>query len=130
MSENDNLKILWDFSMITDTTVACNRPDIVLFLKQEQCIVMFCPADVKVVEKEEAKVQKYQALASELIYLYEQPVDVIPVVFGHSGVVSSRQQHHLKRILYYNNLLFCNLQKVVLLGTISIMRHVNVSSVS
>ena len=33
VSENDKLKILWDFSMITDATVACNRPDIVLFLK-------------------------------------------------------------------------------------------------
>ena len=53
-----------------------------------------CPADVNVVEKEEAKVQKYQALTSKLTYLYEQPVDVIPVIFGHSGVVSSRQQHH------------------------------------
>ena len=50
-----------------------------------------CSADVNVVEKEEAKVQKYQALASKLTYLYEQPVDVISVVFGQLGVVSSHQ---------------------------------------
>ena len=55
--------------MIIDTTVACNRPDIVLFLKQEQRIVMLeisCPADVNIVEKEEAKVQRYLALASKV----------------------------------------------------------------
>ena len=92
VSENNKLKILLDFSMITDTTVACNRPDIVLFLKQEQHIVMLeisCPADVNIVEKEGAKVQRYQALAGKLTYLYEQPFNVISVVFGHLGVVSS-----------------------------------------
>ena len=80
--------------MITDASIACNRPDIVVFPKQERCTLMLevsFPADINIAVKEEEKVRKYQALASDLSYCYEQSVDVIPIVFGHSGVISSCQ---------------------------------------
>ena len=44
---------------MTDVKVSCNRPDIVLFLKQDQRILLLevlCPADVNVVEKEREKI--------------------------------------------------------------------------
>ena len=72
--ENAQVKVLWDFSMVTDARISCNRPNIVVFLKQEKRILFLevsCPADVNVVEKEEEKVQKYHALASELSHCYE-----------------------------------------------------------
>jgi len=81
-------------------------------------------------EKEEEKVQKYHALARELSHCYEQSVDTIPVVFGHSSVVSSHNQHHLKRIPFCSERLFQNLQKAALTGTISIMRHLNFSCIT
>ena len=37
------------------------------------------------------KIRKYQALARKMNHCYEQPVDVVPVAFGHSGVVSKYQ---------------------------------------
>jgi len=89
-----------------------------------------CPADVNVVEKEGEKVLKYHALARELSHCYDQPVDTIPIVFGHSGVVSLHNQNHLKRIPFYSKHLFQNLQKAALLGTLSIMRHVNFSCIT
>ena len=53
--ENDKIKILWDFDMVTDVKVSCNWPDIVIFLKQDQHIMFLevsCPADINVVGKE------------------------------------------------------------------------------
>ena len=91
---------------------------------------MSCPADVNVIEKEKEKVGKYQALAGELAYCYGQPVDVIPVIFGHSGVVSCQQQHYLKQIPFSNESLFHNLQKAPLLGTVLILRNVNLSGIT
>jgi len=81
--------------MVTDVKVSYNQPDIVIFLKQDQHIMFLdlsYPVDINVVEKETEKIWKYQALAREMNCCYEQPVDVIPVVFGHSGVVSKHQR--------------------------------------
>ena len=121
---------LWDFGMVTDAGIPCNQPDLVVFLKQDRRILSLevsCLTDVNVIKKEKEKVGKYQALAGELAY-HEQPVDVIPVVFGHSGDVSCQQQHYLKRIPLFSESLFHNLQKAALLGIVSILRNVNLSA--
>jgi len=46
-------------------------------------------------DKEDEKVSKYQALAREISIMYRQPVDIIQIVFGHSGIVSCRQSTHI-----------------------------------
>ena len=59
ISENGNAKLLWDFGVVTDHHVESNRPDVVLFYKQEKRIIFFeisCPADINVVSKEQEKV--------------------------------------------------------------------------
>jgi len=55
VSENVRIKLLWDFTVVTDGRILCNRPDIVVFLKQEKYMLLkvSCLADVIVVEKEE-----------------------------------------------------------------------------
>jgi len=60
VTENDKIKILWDFDMVTDVKVSCNRPNIVIFLKWDQRIMFLevsCPADINVVEKETEKIR-------------------------------------------------------------------------
>ena len=84
-----------------------------------------CPADVNVFEKEDEKVSKYQPLAREVSTCYNQPVEVIPIVFGHIGVVSRRQQTYLKKLPCYSSSLFQQLQQAALFGTISILRDIN-----
>ena len=84
-----------------------------------------CPADVNVFDEEGEKVSKYQPLAREVTICYNQPVDIIPIVFGHTGIVSCRQQNYLKKLLCYSDSLFQQLQQAVLLGTISILRDNN-----
>ena len=127
--ENDEVKLLWDFGIITDLTVCHNRPDIVVYLKKDHQVLFLeisCPADVNVLDKEDEKVSKYQALAREVLMGYHQPVDIIPIVFGHSGVVSCHQSTHLKKLPSYSDRLFNQLQKAAILGTISVLRSINI----
>jgi len=66
-----------------------------LFLKEEKRIIFFevsCPVDINVLTTEQEKLNKYQALVRETSECYSQPVSLVPIVFGHSGVVSSKQQ--------------------------------------
>ena len=62
-----------------------------------------CPADVYILAKEDEKILKYQGLAREVSTGYNQPVDIIPVVFSHSMVVSCHQAAHLKRLLLFTD---------------------------
>ena len=69
VTENGDAKLLWDFGLITDNHVASNRPDVVLFHKQESRIIFFeisCPADINVLIKEQEKLNKYHPLVREL----------------------------------------------------------------
>ena len=75
-------------------------------------------------EKEDEKISKYLPLAREVSTCYSQPVEVIPIVLGHSGVVSCCHQKFLKLPCYYDSL-FQQLQQAALLGTISIIRDTN-----
>ena len=123
--ENNEIKLLWDFGMVTDHMISHNRPDITVFLRRDHHILFAetaCPADVNVLAKEDEKILKYQGLAREVSTGYNQPVDIIPVVFGHSGVVSCRQGAHLKRLPLFTDRLFGYLQQAVTLGTVSILR--------
>ena len=127
--ENGDAKLLWDFGLITDNHVASNRPDIMLFHKQEGRIIFFeisYPADINVLLKEQEKLTKYHPLVREFSYCYGQPVDIIRIVFGHSGLVTCKQQPHLRKIPNYNEDLFNNLQKAAQLGTTEILRSVNI----
>ena len=104
-----------------------------VFLKQDQRILLLevsCPEDVNVVEKEREKIRKYPALVREMDCCYEQPVDIVPIVFGHTGVISKHQRQHLKKIPFFNDFVFDNLQKAALLGTIAVMRSINFSCVT
>ena len=58
---------------------------------------------------------------------YEQPDDIVPIVFGHTGVISKHQWQHLKKIPFFNDFVFDNFQKTALLGTIAIMKSINFS---
>ena len=53
-------------------------------------------------------------------------VDTVPIIFGNSGIASVDQQTYLKRIPGCNENLFNNLQKSAILGTINILRSVNI----
>ena len=127
--ENNEIKLLWDFGMVTDHMISHNRSDITVFLRRDHRILFVeiaCPADVNVLAKEDEKILKYQGLAREVSTGYNQPADIIFVVFGHSRVVSCHQAAHLKRLPSFTDRLFGCLQQAVILGTVSILRSMNI----
>ena len=69
-------------------------------------------------QKKMRRLQKYCALASDFRIMYQMPVKIIPVVIGHSGVISSQCRHFLHDIPGYCDSLLCHLLKATILGTI------------
>ena len=108
--ENEQAKILWDFGIQTLTTVGSNHPDIVVFLKECPTGILLleisCPADMNILMKEEEKITKYQPLVQQMRQIYNQPVQVIPIVFGVVRMASKNQRMYLKKIPAYKDRLF------------------------
>ena len=95
------LKVLWDFEVRTDRIVTARRPDLIVVDKQEKTakiIDVAVPLDKNVRAKEEEKVQKYQDLKLEIQRLWNVKAEVIPVVIGALGAVSTNLENHLQRI--------------------------------
>ena len=81
--ENEDYKILWDFSIQTDNVIKARRPESVLVDKKERSckIINFAvPGDSRIEEKEKDKIEKYQNLGSEL--QKNVKVKIIPFVVG------------------------------------------------
>ena len=67
--ENEDYKILWDFSIQTDHVIEAQRPDLVVVDKKERIckIIHFAvPGDSRIEEKKKDKIEKYQDLGREL----------------------------------------------------------------
>ena len=75
------------------------------------------------VTKETEKVNKYQPLVSDLRQLHpHMSIEVIPIVIGHTGVVSLHGKQLFNKIPGFCDSLFYHLQKATLIGTIRILR--------
>ena len=67
--ENEDYKILWDFSIQTDHVIEAQRPDLVVVDKKErgcEIIDIAVPGDSKSEDKEKDKIEKYEDLGREL----------------------------------------------------------------
>ena len=126
MLENDEFKILWDINIQCDRIIEARRPDIIFIDKKEKCckiIDIAIPGDSRVNEKEREKMEKYQLLKDELVRLWDlKKVNVIPVVIGALGLVSSKCKRHLEKL--EKNIEMNIIQKIALLGTARILRKV------
>ena len=68
-SENEDYKILWDFSIQIDHVIEARRPELVVVDKKKRSckIIDFAvPGDSRIEEKEKDKIEKYQDLGREL----------------------------------------------------------------
>ena len=80
VSENDEVKLMWD-------VVEAKRPDIVIVNKQEEK-VHAVPADKRIDEKENKRVEKYQELKRKIARMWNTwIVQVVPIVVGSLGNV-------------------------------------------
>ena len=83
---------------------------------------MACPADRKVVEKEEEKIEKYRDLAGEVAKLWNVRVKIIPVVIGALGTIPNDLEERINEMRI--SLKTAQIQMSVLLGTARILRNV------
>ena len=125
MLENENFKILWDFSIQTDKEIRANRPDIIFVDKRERTVMFIdvtIPNDHNIIEKKLEKIEKYTDLGIEIKELWNmQRVDIIPIVIGCTGVVDNSFVRYLGKIPAEINVF--ELQKIVLLNTCYIVRR-------
>ena len=86
--EDEEYKILWDFSIQTDHAIEATRPDMIIVEKKSnkcQIIDFAVPFDTKVDEKEKEKTFKYQDLERELKILWNKKFKEISVIIGALG---------------------------------------------
>ena len=121
--ENNDFKILWDFTIQTDHVIQARRPDIVVLDKKAgtcQIIDVAISGDKRVVDKEQEKIDKYQDLAREMRRLWKVKTKVVPVIIGALGTIPKRLAGYLKEIGV--SIREEVIQKSVLLGTARILR--------
>ena len=123
--ENEDYKILWDFSIQTDHVIEFRRPDLVVVDKKEKSckIINFAvPGDSRIEEKEKDKIEWYQELGRELQKIWNVTVKFIPLVAGSLGAIPKQFGSRLKQTGITVGT--AQVQKTVLLGTARILRKV------
>jgi hypothetical protein len=124
--ENDNFKLYWNRSIITDKTVPSNRPDITLTKKKTKntfLIDIAIPNTHNLAKTITEKQKKYQELAKEIRDMWKQDaVQVVPILISATGIIPKSLSQSLKRLNLHPNT-YIQMQKVVILGTCSIVRN-------
>ena len=103
--ENENFKMLLDFTVQCDRKIEARRPDIVLNYwidKRDREVVIIdvaIPGDDRVKDKELEKLEKYQLLKDEITKVWcMRKVIVVLVVIGALGAVSVNFKGYTKRM--------------------------------
>ena len=123
--ENEQFKVLWDFTIQTDIEIHARRPDIVIVDKNSNETIILdiaIPVDVNIRNKEQEKIVRYQDLAREIRKIWNVSTKVIPIVIGALGTVTDRLEQYLKDIGVTTRIEL--IQKSTLLGTARIIRQV------
>jgi hypothetical protein len=89
--ENDNFKLYWNRSMLTDKTIPFNRPDITFSNKKTKNILLIdiaVPNTHYLAKTITDKQNIYQELANEICAMWKQnTAQVIPLVISSTGLI-------------------------------------------
>ena len=97
--ENDECKILWDFTVQTDHEIYVRRPDVIVVQKDKnfcQITDLACLYDGRVDTKELEKMEHYQDLVRESRKIWNMKFNVIPLVLGALGKTPIKLRNWLK----------------------------------
>ena len=126
VTENESIKVLWDFNINTDYEIEHRHADIVVELKSEkECLIIdiAVPGVTRIKLKEQEKIEKYQDLKGEIARLWcLRRVNVIPVVVGALGCVTKEVEQYIEKIGIKIRIEV--IQKTALLGTARTLRKV------
>jgi len=124
--ENDNFKLYWNRSILTDKTIPFNRTDITFINKKTKntCLVdIAVPNTHNLAKIVNDKENKYQELANEICAMWKQnTAQVITLVISSTEVIPKSLPQSLKRLNRHPNT-YIQMQKSVILGTCSIARN-------
>ena len=113
--ENNVCKLLWDFSIVTDTSLQHNHPDITMVLKQTNEVYLIdiaIPGDSRLSQKVVDKLTKYVDLKIEVVRVWKcRKVSIIPIIVGVLGSIpknlsfvtgfSKRYLFHTQNLTYF-----------------------------
>ena len=98
--ENDNFKLYWNRSILTDKAIMFNRPDITFMNKKTKnsfLIDIAVPNTHNFAKTITEKQNKYQELENEICAMWKQnAVQVIPIVISSTGVIPKSLSQSLK----------------------------------
>jgi len=124
--ENENFKLYWNRSILTDKTIPFNRPDITFMnekIKNTILIDIAVPNTHNLAKTITDQQNNYQELANEICAMSKQKAaQVIPIVISSTEVIPKSLSQRLTRLNLHPNT-YIQLQKFVLLGTCSIVRN-------
>ena len=102
VSENNEVKLLWDMNIQRDHVTEVRTPDIVVVNKQDRkCAIVdtAVPEDKRIGEKENEKVEKYQELKRQIARMWNmRTVRVIPIVIRSLGKVTKNLDKWLEKL--------------------------------
>ena len=120
------MKVLWDFKILTDLHLDHYRPDVVVLVKKERvCYIIdaACPFGMRVLEKEQEKIDHSQDLKIEVQKIWScRRASITPIIIGTLGIVSKNLKTWYGKIGLHRNTAL--LQKACLLGKEKILRRV------
>jgi len=124
--ENDNFKLYWNRSIITDKTIPANRPDTTPKNKKPKTTYLIdiaVPNTHNLAKTITEKQNKHQELANEICAVWKQnTVQVISIVISSTGLIPKSLSQSLKRLNLHPNT-YIQTQKSVILGTCSIVKN-------
>lgn len=125
--ENNSVRLYWNRKIITDRTIPCNIPDIVLTLKNNQIayiIDIAVPLATNISATHREKINKYLPLADEVKEMWDlKAVTIVPVILGTTGEIPKKLHEGLET-LGMPEKLYLAMQKAVVLSTCAIIRRV------
>jgi len=126
VQENENFKLYWNRSILTDKTIGFNRPDKTFMNKKTKntfLIGIAVPSTRNLAKTITDKQNKYQKLANEICAMWKQKeAQVIPIVISSTGVIPKSLSQSLTILNLHPNT-YLQLQKSVILGTCSTVRN-------
>jgi hypothetical protein len=120
--EREDIRVLWNQGVQTDTEVLANRPDIIIKNKKENCtlIDVSVPSDRNVTYKEAENKLKYKNACIEIRRMCNMKCCVIPVIIVATGTVTRGLRKYLEEIPGQHSI--DSLQETAILETSHILR--------
>ncbi|KAL1454809.1 hypothetical protein WDU94_008943 [Cyamophila willieti] len=125
--ENKDTVIYWDVPILTDRSIAHNRPDIIVIDKRNKSATIIdiaIPLTHNINKTEQEKINKYQDLKTEIVSSWKlKTATVVPIVISTDGVISNSFLKHITQHQIIETVIQ-KAQKSVILSTTSIIRKV------